>query len=588
MKKLLLIILFVLITSNVWAATWTAAAGGGNWNDNATWEEGGGYPQAGDTANLDAGSGNVTINVASACAIVNCTGYTGTLTQSAQMTTTSTVTLVSSMTFSYTGTPTWIMSGSNTITTGGKSFYNLTWSDPTDDTQTKTLADTLNIINNFTQSNNSILTIATSDINVGGSLTVNGSLKGRTITLNGSGTLTGGNVEARAMSTNITITGTYSLSGTLYFNGTSIDASAGTITPGTSTIYFVGVSATLKGSPWNNISVKSLSDTTNVVLTLGSDITANDITLINTNRSSSLACGTYNVTISGNLTNPTATAGVTTSAGQTFTFNGTTTISNDTNFQNFTINAGKTVTFTSGKTYNAPGTFTAAGTSGSPITLKASTPSSVAYFYPTTLGTVAYVNATDINSSLSGFTDQTPTMTSNTAPSGVVSADSEYDTPYRAWKALDKGGATDTTWASTNTGLPHYWQYQFASAPAVINGYSIMGRISSSATQDPKSWTFEGSNTGAFAGEETVLDTQTNVASWGNYEIRKYYFTNSTQYQYYRIDVSANQSGNISAINEVTIDKVIPITTTGGSVTNCVNWALASTAAPKSNAFILD
>jgi hypothetical protein len=60
-------------------AIWTAAAGGGNWNNPATWVEGGGYPVAGDTALLVATSGAVTVNVNSACATLDLTGYKSTL-----------------------------------------------------------------------------------------------------------------------------------------------------------------------------------------------------------------------------------------------------------------------------------------------------------------------------------------------------------------------------------------------------------------------------------------------------------------------------------------------------------------------------
>ena len=81
MKKLFLALaFFILLVTSCFAATWTAAAGGGNWNSNDTWEEGGGYPVAGDTAIFDSGSGNVTCAANSACAVLNMTGYTNTLT----------------------------------------------------------------------------------------------------------------------------------------------------------------------------------------------------------------------------------------------------------------------------------------------------------------------------------------------------------------------------------------------------------------------------------------------------------------------------------------------------------------------------
>lgn len=66
-------------------ATRTAASGGGNWNATGTWVEAA-VPTAADDVVFDASSGAVTINVASVCRSINCTGYTGTLTHAAAVT----------------------------------------------------------------------------------------------------------------------------------------------------------------------------------------------------------------------------------------------------------------------------------------------------------------------------------------------------------------------------------------------------------------------------------------------------------------------------------------------------------------------
>lgn len=63
-------------------ATITAAAGGGNWSAMGTWV-GGVVPTAVDDVVLNGTSGNVTIDAASVCRSLNCTGYTGTLTHNA-------------------------------------------------------------------------------------------------------------------------------------------------------------------------------------------------------------------------------------------------------------------------------------------------------------------------------------------------------------------------------------------------------------------------------------------------------------------------------------------------------------------------
>ena len=62
--------------------TYTAVAGGGNWNVPATWTGGtpGGVPTTGDTAILNATSGQVTVTADAICLILDCTGYANTLT----------------------------------------------------------------------------------------------------------------------------------------------------------------------------------------------------------------------------------------------------------------------------------------------------------------------------------------------------------------------------------------------------------------------------------------------------------------------------------------------------------------------------
>ena len=89
-------------------ATYYGRNTGGNWNSNSTWStvssssstNTGTFPGVADTAILDSGSGNITINVASTVLVFTCTGYTGTLAFNANLTmaSNSTLTLGSGMT----------------------------------------------------------------------------------------------------------------------------------------------------------------------------------------------------------------------------------------------------------------------------------------------------------------------------------------------------------------------------------------------------------------------------------------------------------------------------------------------------------
>lgn len=104
--------------------------------------------------------------------------------------------------------------------------------------------------------------------------------------------------------------------------------------------------------------------------------------------------------------------------------------------------------------------------------------------------------------------------------------------PYVADNAFDNN--RETHW-STSIGTATGWlRYQLPSAVALTR-YDMYCHAAGS----PKTWTFEGSNDGTIW---TTLDTQTAVADWSD-EWRTFTFTNSTAYLYYRMDVTARQTG---------------------------------------------
>src|SRR6187402_3903441 len=84
------------------------SGGTGNWNHISNWSDSDGgasgfsFPVATDAVFLTAASAgaNLTVNVASACLTFNCTGYTGTLTMTANLNTNGSTTLGAGMTTS--------------------------------------------------------------------------------------------------------------------------------------------------------------------------------------------------------------------------------------------------------------------------------------------------------------------------------------------------------------------------------------------------------------------------------------------------------------------------------------------------------
>lgn len=341
--------------------------------------------------------------------------------------------IVSGNVYYYTGTLTYT---SGTITTTGSTLNivgsctlntpraNMTWNNITQSaTGTLTLSADTECVGNFVVANGAYCTIATSDLWVGGGMTIGTSassttrlLGTRTITLNGTGTFASTSQSGGGIDPNIIFNtaGTISLSGAIKYgvssSGQTITYTAGTINAGTATItFFVSSNLNTNGMTWYSVNTAASA----ITLTLQSALQADSITIGNT---SVLACGTNDVTLTGNFTNNRSTAGRT--GNNTFTFNGTSTIGGtaDTNFYNVTFNAGKTITQTSGRTTTVTNTFTANGTKTDKIIFNCSTPGTHGMFYVTgTVGTVDYCTVTDVDSGAS------PTQKTITTAHGLLS-----------------------------------------------------------------------------------------------------------------------------------------------------------------------
>ncbi|MHA6530164.1 discoidin domain-containing protein [Paenibacillus sp. BAC0078] len=129
-----------------------------------------------------------------------------------------------------------------------------------------------------------------------------------------------------------------------------------------------------------------------------------------------------------------------------------------------------------------------------------------------------------------------PKMTSNTSPSGIASASSEWGTAHQAFSAFD-GIINDRGWASVQ-GTPYGWiSYEFPQV-TIVNKYSLLPRVDNIdyKTESPKDWTFEGWN-----GENwVILDTQKNISGWTQGEPKIFSFTNQIAFIKYRLNISKN------------------------------------------------
>ena len=155
----------------------------------------------------------------------------------------------------------------------------------------------------------------------------------------------------------------------------------------------------------------------------------------------------------------------------------------------------------------------------------------------------------DIVVPLNNSIELIPTMSSNTTPSGVVSASCDFSSGYEAWKAFDKKLLGTDAWQTLAGETSGWLKYDFGEKQKlIVDRYSISPRERNFINRSPRSWTFEGSNNDV---DWEILDTQTNITNWNPLNYSTFPITNTNPYRYYRINISANNGGNYVAISEM-------------------------------------
>lgn len=134
-------------------------------------------------------------------------------------------------------------------------------------------------------------------------------------------------------------------------------------------------------------------------------------------------------------------------------------------------------------------------------------------------------NLTQTSLTPAGTGNPVPVMTSNTAPSGTVSASNGSATAYQVF---DRQPGKVVLSASANGWV----QYQFPSA-RMIDAYMLQAPSDNSQNDDmPWQWNIEGSNNGS---TWTILDTRDGQDTWASSEWREYTFPNKTAFTHYRL-----------------------------------------------------
>jgi hypothetical protein len=167
----------------------------------------------------------------------------------------------------------------------------------------------------------------------------------------------------------------------------------------------------------------------------------------------------------------------------------------------------------------------------------------------------ATVNSLNNSVLTAHLTRLNPVMTSNTTPSGVASASSGGATAYLAFDGLL--GVSGQSWVSS-AGVPQWVQYQFTSS-LIVRSYSIF--YNGLVAGKPVNFNLQGSNDGTTF---VTLDTRTGFV-FTNGQYNTLTITNpTTAYSYYRLNVTATDSGNPSVV-ELTFNEAGITTTAGGS-----------------------
>jgi hypothetical protein len=94
-----------------------------------------------------------------------------------------------------------------------------------------------------------------------------------------------------------------------------------------------------------------------------------------------------------------------------------------------------------------------------------------------------------------------------------------------------------TNWVA-NSGGPDWIGYDFGAGNSkAITKYTIQARYTYYSSS-PKDFTLQGSNTGAWGGEEVTLDTRTGITWTSATQVQEFTLNNLTVYRYYRINIT--------------------------------------------------
>ncbi|MFC0006332.1 ThuA domain-containing protein [Micromonospora siamensis] len=126
----------------------------------------------------------------------------------------------------------------------------------------------------------------------------------------------------------------------------------------------------------------------------------------------------------------------------------------------------------------------------------------------------------------------------------VVSATASAENPPNETAAKAVDGSTGTKWLTFN---PTGWLAAKLAKPVVVSRYALTS-ANDFPGRDPKNWTLQGSADGV---TWVDLDTRSNETFAQRFQTKQYSFTNTTAYQHYRLNVTANSGEPLIQLAEL-------------------------------------
>jgi len=210
-----------------------------------------------------------------------------------------------------------------------------------------------------------------------------------------------------------------------------------------------------------------------------------------------------------------------------------------------TIDNGESVSFTNTSTNAISYAWSFEG--GTPATSTDENPT-VSYSAPGTYSVTLIAENAD------GLTDtetKTDYITVNSAPIDITSDGGTLDEPSGGGNLIDDSYSTDYSTYGDNVDFEYTGIYNY-----IVEEYTVTsGRIGSSGWTRyyaPHSWVLYGSNDGS---TWTTLDTRTNVNFSSANQTMSFTFSNTTEYQVYRIEFTSDATGwfEYTSIGEIEI-----------------------------------